>query len=172
MLQCARPIMLEGANPRDNGDEEGCRPTQQDDAVGALDRPQKPPTLRQRHIAVTDGRIGGRGEIKCVFEGPDGAYPAIQRRVAPNLHAVQYEQAEGDPDQDQHLQRQVPFGLQPGGMTVRRANQDTQTQKMHDDGQSSHGGGDDQLRCEALRHRRLLSMVWLKRASGPTVHKP
>jgi len=51
--ECARPIMLRGANPRDNGDKERCRPPKQDDAVGALNRPQDWPVYQATQIAYT-----------------------------------------------------------------------------------------------------------------------
>jgi hypothetical protein len=70
LLWTLQPIVLERAQAAGDGKQESCRPSKQQQAVGALDGTEQPPAAIEDNIAIAQGRkTGGREIERCLEVG-------------------------------------------------------------------------------------------------------
>ena len=140
--------MLEHAHAAGDRDQEGGRPAEQQQSIGAFDRADQAPFVVEHDIAIADGGEAGGREVEGCFEVFHRTDSDIGQRVEPDLDGVDADQAKHD-DQD-HCTLAGRALVWPEAMAAaaQEPQQAEQTAEMDGDGEADHEGRE----CEGEEH--------------------
>ena len=157
-------IGFESTNARCHGDEEGRRPTQQQEPVGGLRCAQHAPIVTQQYVAKANGGESGRGEIQRRLDAVELAQREIGEGVDPYLDRVEGKQAEHDEQDRQALSENAREVDRMDAALAQNGGQEHHPREMGCACQRHQNTGDNQVQQKHAkivrrsgRHRKPLS---------------